>query len=100
MEVQAFVSEVDVYAAIDEFSKVSPIFQVPRASVNLVDDNSVALASLEKREHFVKDRPAPFSRCLSFLKPFTDLQSVSLRMALDCITLFLKRDSFFALFSR
>jgi hypothetical protein len=100
MEIQAFVSKVNFNALVDEFSNVSPIFKVPRAAVNLVDDDSIPLAALKKLEHFVKDWPASFGSCLSFFKPFTDLQSVVLCVAFDRITLFLKRDSVFALFSR
>src|SRR5262249_16284239 len=97
MEIQAFVGEVNFNSLVNEFSEVSPVLQVPRATVNLVDDDSITLASIKKLEHFVKDGPASFSSRLSFLKPFADFQSVPLRIALDSVVLFLERDSFFAL---
>src|SRR5262249_28601451 len=100
MEIQAFVGKVNFYSLVNEFSEVGPVFQVPRATVNLVDDDSSTFAFIKQLEHFVKDRPAPFGSRLSLLKPFADLQLVPLRIALDSVALFLKRNSFFALFSR
>src|SRR5262249_13809440 len=73
MEIQTFVSEMDFNASIYKFSEISPIFQVPSAPVDFVDDDSIAFASIQKLEHFVKDGPASFGSGFYFLKPLADL---------------------------
>src|SRR5947209_5007311 len=45
IEVQALVDEVDFDSAIDQFAEVSPVLEIARRAVNLVDNDAARLAA-------------------------------------------------------
>jgi len=85
---------------INELTEVSPVFQVSRASVDLVDDDALRLASFEELQHLGKDGAASLRCCLALLKPFHYPQAVALRVSYDRFTLLLEGHAVLTLFCR
>ena len=48
MEIQAFICKVHLDALIDQVAQARPIFQIPGAPIDLVNDEPIDLSSSEK----------------------------------------------------
>lgn len=91
---------MDFNAFVDQFAKIGPVLEVPRAPVNFMDDDARSLPFTELREHLVPHGPPRFRGGLALFEPFNDFQIVPYRVSLDGFLLFGQRYASFALPSR
>jgi len=89
---------MDFDSRIDQLSKISPILEVPRTPVDLVNDHALCLPLTELPHHLREDGAASLCRTLALFKPLRDDETVSLRVLADCVLLLLEGNSLFSLF--
>src|SRR6266481_2376870 len=79
---------------------IGPILEIACAAVNFVNDDATRFCLFKKLKHPVETGTTSLCCGLYFFKPVRNLQSISLSVARDSITLLLKRNPLLALFDR
>src|SRR6185369_15860607 len=100
VKVERLIDEMDGDAGVDKLAEVGPIPQVPRAPVDLVDDESVGLALPQEAEHLRELRATALRRRPGLLEPLGNGEAVGRGIAGDRIALFLRRYPFYLLLGR
>src|ERR1051326_388919 len=96
-KVEILVRKIDLHAGVDELSKVGPVAEVPGATVDLVDDDTVRRATPQKPHHFGEARPAALCGRELLLKPADDSETLPFGIAKDRVFLLLEGYAFFTL---
>src|SRR5207244_1444380 len=90
LHVEAFIRKMHGDTPVNEIAEISPVFEIARAAINLVDDDGLSFAFIEAFEHIVEDRSAAFRRGFPFFKPVDNLKAVAFNKPKNRILLLLK----------
>jgi len=77
----AFYREMHLDAGINQLADIVPVFQVPGATINLVDNDAAGDPKPQKAQHLIERWPSLLGSAFLFLEPPDDFQPVPFGIA-------------------
>src|SRR5439155_15533978 len=99
-QIDAFLGKADINALLRKVLDSTPILQVSRASVDLVEDDPGRMAFLERCDHPREFMAAYLGGRLSLFEPHGNMEAIASSEPFDRIALLLQRRTMFPLFDR